>query len=113
MSNLSALSRDTIEEWVMRADGPVFIDVWGPQCAPCIALAPTFDSLAARFGGRASFLKLEAPKNRMACVDLKVVGLPTFLYYEGGREIDRLGGDVDDDALRLFVEGALDGGESG
>ena len=113
MSDLAALSRDTIEQSVMQADGPVFIDVWGPQCAPCVALAPTFEALAARFGARASFLKLEAPKNRMACVDLKVIGLPTFLYYEGGREVDRLGGDVDDEALRSFVERALDGGETG
>ncbi len=81
--------------------------MWGPQCVPCIALAPTFEGLADEFGDKASFMALEAPKNRMACVDLRVISLPTFLHYEGGEEVGRLTGEVDDDALKQFVTEAV------
>lgn len=111
MSNLPALSRDTIEDSVLRAEGPVFIDIWGPQCAPCLALAPGFEALAERFQGKGSFLQLEAPKNRMACVDLQVIGLPTFLHYQDGKEVNRLTGEVSEADLTRFVEDALSVGE--
>jgi thioredoxin 1 len=65
-ADIGELTRDTIPTDVLEADRPVIIDVWGPQCVPCIALSPTFERLAGEFGDRARFMKLEAPKNRMA-----------------------------------------------
>jgi thioredoxin 1 len=34
--------------------------------------------------------KLEAPKARRVCIDLKVMGLPTFLLFREGEEVARL-----------------------
>jgi thioredoxin 1 len=93
MSDTAALSRDLIRPWIRESTGPVFVDVWGPRCQPCLALAPTYEQLAQRHGAEASFLSLEAPANRMACVDLAVMGLPTFLVFVGGEERDRLSGE--------------------
>lgn len=91
---MDELTRDKIEEWILEADGPVVVDVWGPECRPCIALSPTYEELAIQFGDRGRFLKLEAPKNRMACVDLRVMGLPTFLIYANGVEQSRISGET-------------------
>jgi thioredoxin-like negative regulator of GroEL len=107
LSEIEALTRDRIGDLVLAADQPVIIDVWGPECRPCIALAPTFETLSERFADQAKFLKLEAPKNRMACVDLMVMNLPTFLWYSGGKEIERLSGIIDADRLSEFVESAV------
>jgi thioredoxin 1 len=111
MSNIAALTRDTVDESVLQAECPVFIDVWGPQCSPCLALAPTFEALAERFGDKGSFLKLEAPKNRMACVELGVMNLPTLLHYENGREVGRLTGEISRADLEKFVERAFADGK--
>jgi len=35
---------DTFEE--LAASGPVLVDIWGPQCQPCLALMPAVESLA-------------------------------------------------------------------
>lgn len=94
MSHLDELTRDTIEDLLLKSEGPVFVDVWGTQCQPCLALAPTYEKLAARFGTKGRFLKLEAPKNRMACVDLRVMGLPTFFVYVDGSEQARISGEA-------------------
>ena len=37
--------------------------------------------------------KVNAAENRMLCAKLKIFGLPTFLFYREGAEVDRLTGD--------------------
>jgi thioredoxin 1 len=38
--------------------------------------------------------KVEAPKNRRLCLDLKVLSLPTFLFYKEGKECGRVSGNT-------------------
>ena len=37
MSELLQLTRDSIPTVLHAESGLVFLDVWGPRCAPCIA----------------------------------------------------------------------------
>ena len=106
-THIAALSRDLIAPELLESGQRVIVDVWGPQCQPCLALGPTYERLAVGHGDQARFLKLEAPKNRMACVDLKVHALPTFLHYAGGREVSRLTGEVSADELETWVNEAI------
>jgi thioredoxin 1 len=71
------------------ADGLVLVDVWGPSCTRCLALMPHVEQLAAQ---RADLrvVKLEAPKARRLCMELKLMGLPAFLLYSGGEEVSRI-----------------------
>jgi thioredoxin 1 len=89
------------------ADGVVLVDVWGPDCQPCLALAPHVEALAA---GRDDLrvVKLEAPKARRICMDLKLMGLPAFLLYRKGEEVARLAGpDVTAGRLDAWLGEAL------
>lgn len=105
---IAALTREMIHQGALDAERPIVIDIWGPQCRPCLALAPTFEALAEQHRDQAEFFKLEAPKNRMACVDLKVMNLPTFLAYSGGREVARLSGEINANQLTAFVQEAVE-----
>ena len=71
------------------ADGVVLVDVWGPSCAPCLALMPHVEALAEQRAGL-RVVKVEAPKARRLCMELKVMGLPAFLLFRDGEEIARL-----------------------
>lgn len=75
------------------ADGPVLVDFWGPNCAPCLALMPAIEEMEKRLGGKISLVKVNAPENRQICRDLKVFGLPTYVLYRDGAEFNRLSGD--------------------
>jgi thioredoxin 1 len=88
---------------VTESPSAVIIDFWGPQCGPCVALEPTFLSLADSLAGQMSFFRVEAPKHRMLCVDAKVMSLPTFLCVRGGVEVGRLTGDVSAESLTRWV----------
>ena len=91
------------------ADGVTLVDVWGPSCAPCFALMPDVERLAEERASEMKVIKLEAPKARRLCMELKVLGLPAFLLFKEGEEVSRLdGADVTAAALRSWVDESLD-----
>jgi thioredoxin 1 len=81
---------DTFDE--LAKEGHVLLDVWGPQCAPCIALMPAVHALGERYGGRVRLLELNGPENRQVCRDLRVAGLPTYITMRDGEEVERITG---------------------
>lgn len=51
------------------------------------------------------FTKVEAPKNRRLCIDLKIMGMPALLFYKDGKEVERLsGGNVSLQAIEDAIE---------
>ena len=47
---------------------------------------------------------MEAPKNRRLCLELKVLSLPTFLFYKDGKEVERMSGNVTLHAVQEAAE---------
>jgi thioredoxin 1 len=100
---MTELTAENFEQEVVKSPRPVLVDFWGPQCGPCLALMPQVEALCEKFEGRVKIAKVEAPKSRRLCLNLKVMGLPTFLLFKEGKEVDRLTGNV---TIRL-IEDAL------
>jgi len=88
------ISSDSFEQEVLHSSQPVLVDFWGPQCGPCLALMPKVEALTERYGDKVKITKVEAPKNRRLCLILKVLSLPTFLFFKNGKEVDRLSGEI-------------------
>ena len=86
------INKDNFEEQVEKSATPVVLDFWGPQCGPCLALMPDVEKLAAEFAGKVNFCKVNVAENRRLCIQLKVMSVPTFLFYIGGECKDRLTG---------------------
>jgi len=94
--------RDTV------AQGLVVVDVWGPLCAPCIAMMPDVEALAAARSD-VKFVKLDSSQARRLCMELRVMGLPAFLLFQNGREVGRLAGqDVTAARLTQWLDTTLD-----
>jgi thioredoxin 1 len=88
------VNADIFEKEVVQSEIPVLVDFWGPQCAPCLALMPKVEGLAEKYGEKLKITKVDASKNRRLCLNLKVFGLPTFLFYQNGKEVNRLSGNA-------------------
>jgi thioredoxin 1 len=71
------------------AQGVVLVDVWGPQCRPCIALLPHVERMAEQRADL-TVVKLDSSQNRRLCMELRLMGLPVFLLFQDGREVGRL-----------------------
>jgi len=74
----------------LSREGEVLVDIWGPDCQPCLALMPAVEALAETYGDKVRFLKVNAPDNRKVCRDLRVAGLPAYLTMRDGVEVERL-----------------------
>jgi len=87
MGAVSEATRENFDDLV--ASGTTLVDVWGPDCRPCLALKPHVEKLA-EARDDLTVVTLEAPKARRVCIRLKVHGLPTFLLMHDGEEVARL-----------------------
>ncbi len=87
------VNNENFENEVLQSEMPCVVDLWGPQCGPCLALMPDIEKLAESFEGRIKFCKLNVAENRRLVISLRVMAVPTFLFYKGGENIVRLTGD--------------------
>jgi thioredoxin 1 len=55
---------------------------------------PYVEGLEEKFETKVKFTKIDASKNRRLCINLKVIDLPTYLFYKSGKEVNRLKGDA-------------------
>jgi len=88
------VDKDSFQAEILGADKPVIVDFWGPRCGPCLALTPGVEALEDLYRDRIKITKVDASKNRRLCLQLKVLGLPTFLFFKKGEEQERLTGNA-------------------
>lgn len=93
MSALLEATKENFDAEVRSCGQPVLVDFWGPRCGPCLALLPVVEELAADFAGRMKFCTVNSAENRRLAIDLKVMSLPSFLFFKGGQEVARLQGE--------------------
>lgn len=86
------VNADSFEGEVVQSDIPVLVDFWGPRCGPCLALKPEVEQLCDNYEGKFKLVEIDASQNKRLCLNLRVLGLPTFLVYKNGEEVDRLKG---------------------
>lgn len=89
MGQVKEATKENFRELV--AEGLVLVDVWGPDCVPCMALMPHVERLAEERPDL-DVVKVEAPKARRLCMELRVMGLPALLLFSDGQELARLSG---------------------
>ena len=109
---MQAISRESFELEVVVAsrDLPVLVDFWGPRCGPCMKMMPWVESLAQQHPDRLKVVKLNSDENRRLCFDLRIMGLPTFVLYRDGVEVQRLSGnDSTPSGISQLVRTALNG----
>ena len=110
-TEIAEATRENFRELV--ADGLVMVDIWGPECKPCLALMPHVARIDEE-RPELRVIKLEAPKARRVCIDLRVHGLPTFLLMRDGEEVSRLSASqLSPTQLREWLDGQLEVSQAG
>ena len=101
---VSEVTDATFESEVLKSDVPVVLDFWAEWCPPCRALAPTFEELAARYEGSVKFVKLNVDENSSVPQRFGIKGIPTLIFFDGGREAERLVGAASKDSLARIID---------
>lgn len=83
----------TFERDVLQARGlPVLLDCWAPWCAPCRAVAPILDQLAAEANGQYLIAKLNVDDNKQTAAQFRIQSIPTMLIFKNGALVERFVG---------------------
>ena len=99
------LNKDNFEEEVLKAEGHVLVDFWGPTCEPCKALMPHVHALEETYGDKIKFTSVDITKARRLAIGQKVMGLPVIAIYKDGEKIDAVvAGDATKDSVEELVK---------
>lgn len=71
---------------------PVLVDFWAEWCAPCLALTPTLERIAAEFSGRFRLAKVEVDDNMHLAGHYKLRGFPTVIVFVNQKPVERFAG---------------------
>jgi thioredoxin 1 len=77
---------------VLESSIPVVVDFWAPWCGPCRMLAPTIEKLAGEYQGKVKIGKMNTDQNQETPGGLRISAIPTVLFFQGGKEVNRLVG---------------------
>ena len=91
------------EKSVIQANLPVVVDFWAPWCGPCKMVAPTLDKLAKEYDGKMVIAKVNTDENSEWSGKFGVQGIPTMLFFFGGKVIHRQVGALPERLLRDVV----------
>jgi thioredoxin 1 len=80
------------ENEVLKSSQPVLVDFWAAWCAPCRMLAPTVESVAEEYRGKAKIVKLNVDENVQISSNYGIKGIPTLVLFRDGKEAERVVG---------------------
>jgi len=92
---------------IAEQSGLILFDLWSPTCAPCRALAPILDDLAADFVDELQICKLNVEADEAIAKPFAARALPTLALYRDGLEIDRMVGLKSRGQLTAWLESHL------
>ncbi len=105
-SYIDVSSKDFAEK-VLDAEPMVLVNFTAAGSGACQIQAPEFEAISREYEGRAIFAQLMTDRNEDITNQWSIDGIPTIIFFKGGREIHRIKGIIMRDRLRKQIEGVL------
>jgi thioredoxin 1 len=107
VSHLLDVDETGFEEAVLKSKVPVLVDFWGPDCRPCVMVAPVLENLAEEYDGWAGFIKVNVSEHPRIASQYGIMGLPTLIVFRDGKPFSNLVGYQSKSELKETLEEAL------
>jgi|SRR3954469_20285199 len=105
--NVLEVTDSNFQAEVLNSKTPVLIDFWAAWCAPCRAIAPHVEALAAEYSGKLRVGKLDIDSNQGVPQQYDIRSIPTLLVFKEGKVVGQLVGAVARSKIEDMVKKAL------
>jgi len=102
------LTDQTWDNEVLNSDLPVIVDFWAEWCAPCGMIAEVVEQIGQEYEGKIKVGKLNVDENQVTAGKYQVMAIPTLLFFNGGKLVDRVTGVVPKKILVEKIEKTLE-----
>lgn len=90
----------------LTSSGLVLVDFYAEWCGPCHMQTPILEALAKELVGKLTILKLDIDKSQKTTASFQVTSVPTMILFKEGKEVQRIVGLRDAEALRAIIKSA-------
>ena len=97
------LCKDNFNRFIQKNQIPVVIDYWAPWCGPCKMMAPVFERVSAQMEPFVRFAKVNTESEPNLAAMANIRSIPTLVIYQGGNEITRIAGAMDETNLKNWI----------
>lgn len=66
------------------------VDFTANWCPPCRMMNPVYQEMAAKYGDKVQFLKVDGDENPIVMQRYSVQSLPTFAFFQNGEFVNRI-----------------------
>ncbi len=85
------LDEDDFDEFISKHHR-VIVDFWATWCSPCLAMNPVIESLAAEYGSRVRFVKVNVEENANIASRYGIQAIPAFVFFDHGKVVHQVKG---------------------
>ena len=103
MSVIKHVENNNLDEVLSDGSHPTLVDFHAEWCAPCKAMAPAVDELAAEMGDSLTVAKVDIDKNQELAVKHNIGSVPTLMVFVGKRQAAMRGGALGKSELKQWV----------
>ena len=104
MANVLDIARHQFDAIVMNSDFLVIVDFWAPWCGPCKTMGPILEAAAQYYTRNLRVYKLNVDDEPELAISFGVKSIPTMIFFENGKIVERLSGSVSSVYLGTLIE---------
>ena len=94
-ADVMAVGDADFKKEVLDSQTPVLVDFWATWCAPCRAISPVVDELAAQYKGKLKVAKVNIDEHQDTPQAYGIRSIPTLLMFKGGKVVEQIVGAQD------------------
>jgi thioredoxin 1 len=87
--------------------GVTLVDFHANWCGPCRTLAPVLEQVAKDLKGKATIAKIDIDSEQKTAGHFEIASVPTMILFKDGKEVGRLVGLRNADAVKDFIKSAM------